>query len=143
MQVGESARTVLRLGCGVLVFGALAGAWETLASQAPGSALYIGMLPGPIELLRETALTWGLLITLAGVLLAERSLSGRWFAALYSGVAMTLGAGLYGAATGMHGVQASDLRLDATWLFLVKHLGRLTLLICLLAIARRSLSERG
>jgi hypothetical protein len=62
MQVGQSARTVLRLGCGVLLSAALAGVWETLASQAPGGALYIGMLPGPIQLLRETAVIWGLLL---------------------------------------------------------------------------------
>jgi hypothetical protein len=141
MQVGQSARTVLRLGCGVLVFGAFAGAWETLASQAPGSPLYIGMLPGPVELLRETAITWGLLITLAGILLADRSLSRRWFAALFAGVLLTLGAALYGAATGMHGVQATDLRLDATWLFVAKHVGRLTLSVCLVEIARRALSR--
>src|ERR1700712_1427192 len=45
-----SARwVVLRLGGALLLIAASAGAWEVLASQAPGSPLYLGVLPGPIE----------------------------------------------------------------------------------------------
>jgi hypothetical protein len=141
MQVGKSGRTVVRLGCGVLVLAALAGAWETLASQSPGSPLYIGMLPGPIELLRETALTWGLLVVVVGLLLADRSLAPRWFWLLHVGAALTLGSAIYAAATGMHGVQARDLRPDATALFVIKYLGRGLLAACLFAIARQALAH--
>jgi hypothetical protein len=139
MQVGQSARAVLWLGCSVLLLGALFGAWETLASQAPGSPLYIAMLPGPVELLRETAVTFGLLLVAAGLLLGDRSLASRWLWALYAGTALTLGSSLYAAATGMHGVQASDLRADAIWLFIVKYVGRAVLSACLVAIALRAL----
>jgi glycerol uptake facilitator-like aquaporin len=142
MQVGQSARTVLRLGCGVLLFAALAGMWETLASQAPGGALYIGMLPGPIELLRETAVTWGLLLVVSGLLLTDRPLPARWLSALYVGTTLTLGSAIYGAATGMHGVQARDLRADAMWLFAIKYAGRALLTVSLFEIARRSLARR-
>jgi hypothetical protein len=141
MQVGPSARKVLQLGCGVLVVAALAGAWETLASQSPGSPLYIGMLPGPIELLRDAALIWGLLIVLAGLLLAERGLGPRWLSLLQLGVALTLGGSLYAAANGMHGIQARDLRPDATWVFFAKNAGRAVLLVCLAAIARQALAR--
>jgi hypothetical protein len=141
MQVGQSARMVLRLGCCMLLFAALAGVWETLASQAPGGALDIGMLPGPIALLRETALDWGLLIVVAGLLLAERPWPARWLWALHIAAILTLGSALYAAATGMHGVQARDLRADAMWLFAIKYLGRTLLTVCLIAIARRSLGR--
>jgi hypothetical protein len=144
MQVGQSARTVLRLGCGMLLFAALAGVWETLASQAPGGVLYIGMLPGPIVLLRETALDWGVLIVIAGLLLADASLSTRWLWMLHIAAGLTLGSALYAAATGMHGVQARDLRADASWLFAIKYLARAWLTVCLIEIARRSLGrQRG
>jgi hypothetical protein len=141
MQVGPSARRVLQLGCGVLVVAALAGAWEMLASQAPGSPLYIGMLPGPIELLREAALSWGLLLVAAGLMLADRSLGARWLWLLQLGVALTLVSSLYAAANGMHGVQARDLRQDATWVFLAKFVGRALLVVCLGEIARQALAR--
>ena len=130
---------MLRLGCSVLIFAALAGVWETLASQAPGGVLYIGMLPGPIELLRETAVTWGLLLVVAGLLVPERALPVRLIWALRAGTALTLGSALYAAATGMHGVQMRDLRADASWLFAIKFLGRALLTLCLIDIARRAL----
>ena len=140
MQVSESARAVLRLGTGVLVSAALAGVWETLASQAPGSPLYIGMLPGPVALLREAAFDWGVSIVLAGLLLGTRAQPRKWFIALQAGVLLTLGSALYAAASGMHGVQARDLRPDATWLFAIKYAGRGLLGVCLLDLARRGLA---
>jgi hypothetical protein len=143
MQVGESARAVLRLGCGVLAVAGLAGAWETLASQAPGSPFYIGMLPGPIELLRDAAFQFGVLFVIAGLLLAERRLSTRWVWVLGSGSLFTLSAGAYAAATGMHGIQAHDLRPDAIYVFVVKYVGRLMCCAGLVAIARRALGPRG
>jgi hypothetical protein len=139
--MAQSARAVLRLGCSVLCFAAMAGVWETLASQAPGSPLYIGMLPGPVELLRDAAVTWGVLIVLAGLLLGDQLLTTRWLWVLRVGAALTMAAGLYAAATGMHGVQARDLRADATWLFSLKYLGRGLLTLGLGAVARRVLGQ--
>lgn len=141
MQASESSRVLLRLAVFVLCFAAAAGVWEVLASQAPGSPLSIGMLPGPIEMLRETALVLGLLLVSAGLLVRERGLA-RWLVvALHVAVAVTLLAAVYGALTGMHGVQARDLRPDATPLFVVKYLGRFGVAACLFAIGRRALAQ--
>jgi len=131
---------VLRLGTGVLVLAALAGVWETLASQAPGSPLYIGVLPGPVALLREAAFDWGVSLVLAGLLLGGRAQPRKWFFALQAGVLLTLGSALYAAATGMHGIQARDLRPDASWLFAIKYAGRGLLSVCLFDLARRGLA---
>lgn len=141
MQVGDSARSVLRLGCGLLLAAAASGVWEVLASQAPGSRIYIGMLPGPITLLREAVLQWGVLLLLAGLWLGERELAVRWQRTLEAGAALLLGSGLYAAAAGMHGVQLTDLRPDATWLFLAKYAARGLLIAGLVAIAGGALSR--
>lgn len=119
-----SARWIVGLGCGVLGVAALAGAWETLASQVPGSPLYIGMLPGPIERLRETAVDFGVLLVLAGLLLREQSVGARATWTLATGTFLALATALYAALTGMLGVQLYDLRADAPWLFAFKFIGR-------------------
>lgn len=124
MPEAGSARWVSWLGCGVLGLAALAGAWETLASQAPGSPLYIEMLPGPIERLRETAFDFGVLLLLAGLLLRGQSLGALATWALGAGTFLTLATALYAALTGMLGIQFYDLRADAPWLFAFKFLGR-------------------
>jgi hypothetical protein len=140
MQVGEGARAVLRVGVFALALAALAGAWEVLASQAPGSPLFIGMLPGPIQLLREAAWCWGVLICLAGLLLGPLDYPRRWLRLLQLALLLSLGSSLYAATTGMHGLQALDLRQDAPWLFAIKYTARLGLCICLFDLARRGLS---
>lgn len=141
MQVSDDARAVLRLAVIVLCIAAGAGVWEVLASQAPGSLLSIGMLPGPIELLREAALTLGLLLVAASWLAREHGVTRRVVVVLHVAVAITLGAAFYGALLGMHGVQARDLRPDATPLFIVKYAGRLGVFGCLLVIARNALAR--
>jgi hypothetical protein len=130
MQASDSARTVLRLGCCVLGFAALAGIWETFASQAPVAAL------------RETALQFGALLVLAGLLLGERTLPARWLWCLWLGLLLTLGSASYAAATGMHAVQVRDLRPEAIWLFIAKFIGRGLLCACLIEIAWRVLARR-
>jgi ammonia channel protein AmtB len=141
MQTPESARVLLRLAVIVLCAAAGAGVWEVLASQAPGSPLSIGMLPGPIEMLRDTALTLGLLLLGASWLVRESGATCGVVIGLHVAVAVTLLAAVYGAVSGMHGVQARDLRPDATPLFIVKYVGRLGVLVSLLAIARRALAR--
>jgi hypothetical protein len=132
---------MLRLAVIVLCTAAGAGVWEVLASQAPGSPLSIGMLPGPIEMLRETALVLGLLLLGAAFLVRETGTTRRVSVGIQIAVAITLLAAIYGAITGMHGVQAHDLRPDATPLFVAKYVGRFGVLVCLLAIARRALAR--
>src|SRR5262245_14922034 len=139
MQGPESARAVLRLAVIVMCIAAVAGVWEVLASQAPGSALYIGVLPGPVQVLREAAMVLGLLLLAASSLVPPAGVSRRLVLGLQLSVAVTLLAALYGALTGMHGVQVSDLRPDATPLFIVKHLGRFGVGACLFVLARRAL----
>ena len=51
------------------MIAALASVWELLALQAPGSPLYLGMLPGPVTSLRELATMIGLLLFGAGALM--------------------------------------------------------------------------
>jgi hypothetical protein len=141
MQAPESARAMLRLAVIVLCTAAGAGVWEVLASQAPGSLLSIGMLPGPIGMLRETALTLGLLLLGATFLVRDVGATRRIVVGIHIAVAITLLAGIYGALMGMHGVQARDLRPDATPLFVVKYLGRLGVFVGLIAVARRALAR--
>lgn len=139
----QSARSMLRLGCWVFAAALSAGVWETVASQAPGSPLYIGMLPGPIASLRATAFEFGVLLVLAGMLLGEQDLGRKWFGLLAAGTVLALLAGAYGAARGMHGVQVLDLRADAFWLFLAKLLGRVLAFSALARAAWLALRKRA
>ncbi|HEX7481677.1 MAG TPA: hypothetical protein VF331_27980 [Polyangiales bacterium] len=149
MLSSPSARATLRLASLALLLAAAAGVWEVLATQAPGSPLYLGMLPGPVQALRETALVLGLLVFAAACLLPELHKLDQAFepkallAALHVGVVLALGAGVYGACTGMRGTQLFDLRPDASALFLTKHLGLVLTGAALAELARRALWRRG
>jgi hypothetical protein len=137
-----SGIAAIRLGVVALMAGALAGLWELLALQAPGTLLYIGMLSGPITALRELAMLLGLLLVAAGLLLPWAS-QGReprvLLAMLYAGALLALVAQTYGAAQGMNGVQLGDLRPDALPLFIAKQGGLLLFAIALLELGRRVL----
>jgi hypothetical protein len=125
-----AARTI-KLGVLTLAAALLAGAWEVIALQVPGSPLYIGVLPGPIGALRELCVTLGLLALAAGALVPRAYESSSPRAAriasllITSGVALAITAQAYGAANGMHGAQVSDLRADARMVFFVRHGGLL------------------
>ena len=128
----------------VLLLAALAGVWEVLARQAPGSVLYIGVLPEPISALRELALVLGLLLFVAGALMrwAFGGPPPRWVSsALCGGALLALAAQLYGAASGMYGVQLQDLRADALPVFLAKHVGLLAFTAGFFELARRVLTR--
>ena len=125
------ANDLLKRGVLTLGAGLAAGVWELIALQVPGSPLYIGVLPGPIGALRELCMLLGLL-TLAAAALMPRAYEGasarraRIASLLITGgIALAIGARVYGAANGMHGVQASDLRADARAVFFVRHGGLL------------------
>lgn len=114
---------MLRAALCLLGAAALAGAVELLALQAPGSPLYLGVLPGPLALVRELSMTLGLLL-LGGELLAARAgspLPSSLRRVLIGSAAVAVLAQAYGAALGMYGLQVKDLRADALPLFLVKH----------------------
>jgi hypothetical protein len=140
----EAGRAAIRLAVGLLLVAALAGGWELLARQAPGSALYLGMMPEPIAALRELATTLGLLLFVAGALMrwAFAGPPPRWVAlALYGGALLALAAQAYGAARGMYGIQLLDLRADAMPVFAAKHLALLAFGSGYFELARRVLTR--
>jgi hypothetical protein len=141
MPISAAGKALIRLGVVALFTAACAAVWELLALQAPGTPLYLGVLPGPIEALRELATTLGLLLVGAG--LTQSWARGRADALLLmmlcAGTLLALGAQVYGASHGMYGVQANDLRPDAMPLFIVKHSGLLLFVLALLEHGRRLL----
>jgi hypothetical protein len=116
-----AARATLRLSLAVFVVAVFAGGWEALAQQAPGTMFYLGVLPSPIQSLRESAATLAIL-TFCAALLSSRSSRG-FVIALHVGVACVIASALYGAVTGLHGEQIIDMRPDALPLFVLKHVG--------------------
>jgi hypothetical protein len=138
-----SAFSVLRLGGALLLVAAAAGVLEVLASQAPGSVLYLGVLPGPVERLRAEAFDFGVVLLIAGLLLADRDVPRRALIWLGVGSVLVVLTGLYAALTGMTGVQMIDLRPDATWLFGGKLLGRGLLCAGLASIGWKLLASKA
>jgi hypothetical protein len=127
-----------------LIAAGLSGAWELLALQAPGTSLYIGMLPGPIASLRELAFAIGALLVLAALAMPHASTAARvplraLVALLYAGAVLSLGAQLYGALRGMTGTQIVDMRPDALPVFVARQGGLFLLSAALLELARRVL----
>lgn len=121
----------MRAGLLMLAAAALAGAVELLALQAPGSPLYLGVLPGPLGVLRMLALVLGLSLLVSDVLAARATqpLPKPLTRVLSSSAALAVLAQAYGAAQGMYGLQVKDLRADALPLFLVKHAALLAFII--------------
>ena len=138
---------MLRLGVATLMVAGAASVWELLALQAPGTPLYIGMLPGPVGALRELSGGLGVLLVLAGLAMPwtgrRRAEPRRLVAVLYAGTLLALTAQTYGAAHGMHGVQLGDLRRDALPLFVIKHAALALVLGALIELGRRVLLARG
>lgn len=135
-------KPILGLGAALLLYGMLAGIWEVLACQAPGTSLFIGMLPGPISALRELAFSLGLLLLITSLLLGW---SGRrapsWLVALlHVGAWLCVGAQTYGAAHGMPGVQVVDFRPGVRPLFVTKFLALALFCLALIELGRRILS---
>jgi len=124
-----TATRTIKLGVITLGAALLAGVWQLLALQVPGSTFYIGVLPGPIGALRELCVTLGLLTLAAGALQprayeAAKEQRARAASLLITvGVALAIAAQTYGAAHGMHGEQMSDLRADARAVFFIRHGG--------------------
>lgn len=134
-------RAVLRLAFVVFALALVAGIWEVAARQAPGSRLYIAMLPGPIAALRETATVVGLVLLGATWLVpaASRERQPRGLiAGMAVGAAIGLGACAVAAALGMHGVQFGDLRPTALPVVVLKHAGLGLLFACLFELGRRA-----
>jgi hypothetical protein len=141
MALRPTSLSLIRLGLGLVAVAIASSIWEVLASQAPSSPFYAGVLPGPVGQLRSTATTLGLLMFVAALLLPRTApdLEPRtWLASVYVGVAITLGAMIYGATTGMLGVQITDPRPESVVLFVVRATGQ-AVLIGAFAVAGRRL----
>ena len=144
MHDDPERRHLLAAALLLLAAAALAGAVELFALQAPGSPLYLGVLPGPLGVLRELALELGLLL-LAGDVLAARApqpLPRRLTRLLSSGAALAVLAQAYGAAQGMYGLQVKDLRADALPMFVAKHLALLAFIVAYALLGMRALRSR-
>jgi hypothetical protein len=138
-------RAVVRLAVILMLVAALCTVWEVLARQAPGSPLYLGVLPGPIAHLRATATVLALALLAAAWLMpwAYGSNQPRLMVVLcYLGATLTVGAGFYGALRGMYLVQLIDPRPDATMMFILKYGGQALLGVCLLDMSWRILLRR-
>jgi len=143
-----NASPLIKVGVIALAAAMLAGGWELLALQMPGSPLYIGVLPGPVRSLRELCVTLGLL-TLAAASLMPRAYAGctsRRAAVvpmiMAIGVALSVATQTYGALNGMHGVQMQDLRADAQVVFFVRSAGLLLYALAWLDLGLRVLRHR-
>ena len=111
MSETRAAHATLRLSLAVYALTALAGAWEVVASQAPGSMFYVGVLPGPAQSLRESAFMLATVLFVASQLMpvAYREAAPRWLViALHVSALCVLASGIYGACTGLHGEQLGE-----------------------------------
>jgi len=140
MPSTPSVRTLLRAALLLLLVASGASLWAVLARQAPGSPLYLGVLPGPIDAVRNSAAFLGFGFLGASWLLphvaSERA--SRWLVILAcAGAGLDVGAGLYAAAQGLHAVQLVDPRPDIGPIVTLKYLGEALLLGCQLELTRR------
>lgn len=146
VELRPTARAFVRLGVVLLVVAAAAGVWEMLAMQVPSAEYRVGVLPGPIGQVREMSAVLGLacigLAWLVPFISKERE---PWALciALHAGALITIGALIYGATTGMYGVQIWDPRPDSQALFIVRWTGQGILGLCLLDVVRRVFHRRG
>jgi hypothetical protein len=141
-NLSPSAKAAVRLAVVLLAVAAVASVWELFARQAPGSRFSLGVLPGPISVLRNTTVTLGLIFFAVAWVMpwASRPREPRLMVRLaIAGAVLTVCANFYGALNSMYGIQITDLRPDVTYLFAVKHFGHALLGLCLLDLARRIL----
>lgn len=146
MVVTPATRAVLRVAFAALAVALVASLWELAARQAPGTTFYLGMLPGPIASLRETAAVVGL-VTLGAAWLVPAAGGGSkprgLVAGLTLGVTCALGTCAYAASRGMYGVQLGDVHPAALPVFALKHGGLALWAGCVAELFRRALFGRG
>lgn len=140
MTLRSDQHSVIRLGLVLLALAALAGLFELFARQAPYTPLALGLLPGPIQQLRDAALVHGLVALLAAVLLPAAWASPapvRFVRVLAAGHGLLFAALLYAAVTGRMAVQIWDPRPLAVVLTALRIVGHLVVVGAYLAWARR------
>jgi hypothetical protein len=140
MPSTPSARALLRAALTLLLVASGASLWAVLARQAPGSPLYLGMLPGPIDAVRNSAALLGVGFLGASWLLPKvANERASWWLVIVAcaGAGLDVGAGLYAAVQGLHAVQLVDPRPDIGPIVTLKYLGQALLLGCQLEVTRR------
>lgn len=145
MPTTAAARFLLRFAFGLLLVAAGAALWTTLARQAPGSPVYLGVLAGPIEGVRDSALVIALVFLAVAHWLPALA-TGRVAALIVAvacvGALLDVGVGLYAASHGLHAIQFKDPRPDVAPLVTLRSLGQALLALCLLEITRRAWTKR-
>lgn len=140
MPSTPSARALLRAALLLLLVASGASLWAMLARQAPGSPVYLGLLPGPIDAVRNSAAILGVGFLGASWLLPNvASERASWWLVILAcaGAGLDVGAGLYAASRGLHAVQFVDPRPDTGPIVALKYLGEALLLGCQLELTRR------
>jgi hypothetical protein len=142
MTLGPSARALVKLAVVLLVVGCLAGAWEILASQAAHSPWHAGVPAEPVAQLRSTGIALALLLAVGAWILpwaAPHEDPAYLVAVIYVGTLLTVGAMLYGAATGTTGVRIDAPGIGARALFAARVTGQGILMLGLLDFTWRIL----
>lgn len=142
MELSVAARRAVQTGIALIALSGVAAVWFFFASQIPSAAFRANVLPGPVSELRDATAFLGLLMfALAWLMpLAEsRSTATKLFYVLLFGVVTLVLARVYGANTGMLGIQIDDPRTDSRWLLLVRLAGEGITAIALVTFAVRIL----
>jgi hypothetical protein len=140
MTLRSDQHFVIRLGLVLLALAALAGLFELFARQAPYTPLALGLLPGPIQQLRDAALVHGLVALLAGLLLPaawDSPAPVRFVRVLAAGHGLLFAALLYAAVSGRMAVQIWDPRPLAVVLTALRIVGHVIVVGAYLVWARR------
>ena len=145
MTLSPAGRATVKLALALLGVAAVGVVVHTLAAQGPSSPWWLGILPGPVEQLRDaSALLGALLLAAAPYVSAREGEREPWrlVIALYLGSVIVLITLAIGATSGMYGVQIEDPRIASRWLFRARSLGELILFGGLVAFARRAWKTR-
>lgn len=142
VELSVAARRAVQAGIALIALSGVASAWFFFASQIPSAAFRLDVLPGPVAQLRDATAFLGLLMFALGWLMpaAERTRDAtRLLHVLLVGVTIWVIALIYGANTGMLGLQIDDPRKDSRWLLLVRLLGEAVTVLALIVFGIRIL----
>ena len=143
MILSVAARRAVQCGIALLALSGLAAVWFFFASQIPSATYRADVLPGPVAQLRDATGFLGLLMFVLAWLmpLAEkRKEANRLMLMLTIGITVLVISLIYGANTGMLGLQIDDPRRDSRWLLLSRTVGEILTTLALLFFASRILS---
>ncbi len=142
MDLSPGARGLIRHGVLLLLVAGVAVVWELLASQPPSSPYRVGVFAEPVTDLKHAAVMFAVLCFSAAWLrpwLGAGTLPRLVLGAIHVGVLITTLSLIYGATTGMKGVQFDDPRPDSMGLLAFRLLGEAIVGLGLLGFASRIL----